>query len=301
MLSESEWMESVKKKIKFMSNQVWNGLNWSDIEIFLNNFKKEDEVVGWVLLDMLIYYSSEQEQSLISNLMRLLKRDIWMNTGMAKQNLSSQSISLELQEIYKKMCLIPVDDSDPSASAFSLTPQFKKSEDVPKTIKFIDLYDLPLMLALKYQYFVFYDDLIGTGHQFSTFWNEKRFGKNHKIKIKDLAEKNPNAVFYYLALGGCEKGVELLKSEIPNLKLIVSEYFPKCYDVFCDKNEYWELNPDKKDIVLAYIRNKEKELNSRSRFSENLSVLFQHGRASNTVLSLYWYNKSGDWEKLYKR
>lgn len=300
MIKEKEWEESVKKKIQYMANHIWNGLNFTDIELFLSNFEKENKMVGWVLLDMLTYYSSEQEQSIISNLMRLLKRDIWVDMGMAKQNLSSGEINQKLQNIYKKMCLVPVDDSDPSASSFALTSEFKKSEYVSRYIKYIDLCDVPLMIALKYKYFVFYDDLIGTGHQFSTFWDQERFGKNNNIKIRDLAERNPNVTFYYLALGGCEEGVGILKQSIPNLRVIVSEYFPEYFDVFSDKNEYWELNPDKKNIVLEYIETKERELSSKSAFSENLAILFQHGRASNSVLSLYWHN-SDEWKKLYKR
>lgn len=203
--------------------------------------------------------------------------------------------------MYEKMCFVPVDDSDPSASAFSLTSQFKKSEYVPTNINYIDLYDMPLMLSLKYKYFVFYDDLIGTGNQFITFWDKKRFGKNKDISIKELAKKNSDVIFYYLALGGCEKGIQDVKKKIPDLKIIVSEYFPEYYDIFNDKNEYWELNPDKKETVLKYINEKEKELGSRSPFSKNLAVLFQHGRASNTVLSLYWYKSNGKWKELYKR
>ena len=67
MIKETEWEESVKKKIQYMANHIWNGLNFTDIEVFLSNFEKENKMVGWVLLDMLTYYSSEQEQSIISN------------------------------------------------------------------------------------------------------------------------------------------------------------------------------------------------------------------------------------------
>ncbi len=88
---------------------------------------------------------------------------------------------------------------------------------------------------------------------------------------------------------------------ISNVRIIVSEYFSKNFDLFDEKNEYWELNPDKKDVVQNFVKKKEFELGSKSSFSKNLPVLFQHGRASNTALSLYWYNKAIDWKELYKR
>lgn len=301
MLSETEWEDTVKKKIRYMTNQIWDGINPTEVDEFINNFDASDQIVGWVLLDMLIYYSNEQEESIISNLMRLLKRDIWLKEDMAKRELSSSEIKKEFNNIYKKMCFVPVDESDISASSFSLTSQFKKSEDVSRQVKYIKLTDVPLMMAMKNKYFVFYDDLIGTGNQFKTFWEKPIFGDNKSISLTDLAMNNPDVCFYYMVLGGCQDGIDLLVKKIPNLRIIVSEFFPKSADVFSDENEYWELNPDKKELVLKYVSEKEQELNLKSPFSKNLPVLFQHGRASNTALSLYWSTKSSSWKELYKR
>lgn len=301
MLNETEWEDTVKKKIRYMTNQVWDGITPTDVENFINNFSPNDQIVGWVLLDMLIYYSNEQEESIISNLMRLLKRDIWLNENMAKRELSSCDIKKEFDAIYKKMCFIPVDDSDISASSFSLTSQFKKSEDVSRQVEYIQLTDVPLMMAMQYKYFVFYDDLIGTGNQFKTFWENQIFGDNKRFSLRDLAQNNPDKHFYYLALGGCQDGMNLLKDNIPNLKIIVSEFFPNNTNIFSVENEYWELNPDKKELVLNYVSKKEKDLNLNCNFSKNLPVLFQHGRASNTALTLYWSTKSSSWKALYKR
>lgn len=301
MSNETEWEDTVKKKIRYMTNHVWDGISFTDVEKFISNFGPKEQVVGWVLLDMLIYYSNEQEESIISNLMRLLKRDIWLKEGMAKDELSSDDIKRAFGEIYKKMCFVPVDDSDIASSAFTLTSQFKKSEDVSRQVKYIRLADVPLMMAMQKKYFVFYDDIIGTGNQFKTFWEKSIYGEKNSISISDLAKKNPDKCFYYLVLGGCQDGIDLLKEKIPNLNIIVSEFFPKCADVFSEENEYWELNPDKKDIVLKYISEKEEELSLKDSFSKYLPVLFQHGRAPNTALSLYWSTKSSDWKALYKR
>lgn len=301
MPNETEWKDTVKKKIRYMTNHVWDGISYTDVEKFISNFSPKEQVVGWVLLDMLIYYSNEQEESIISNLMRLLKRDIWLKESMEKRELSSNDIKNEFTEIYKTMCFVPVDESDIASSSFSLTSQFKKSEDVSRQVKYIRLADVPLMIALQKKYFVFYDDIIGTGNQFKTFWEKPIYGDNNRISISDLVKKNPDKCFYYLVLGGCQDGIDLLKEEIPNLNIIVSEFFPKSADIFSEQNEYWELNPDKKDIVLNYVSEKEKELNLKNSFSKNLPVLFQHGRAPNTALSLYWSTKSNNWKELYKR
>lgn len=301
MVNEMEFEASVNKKVRYMANHIWDGLGNTQIDAFLRNFEKEDKMVGWTLLDMLIYYSSEQEQSIVSNLIRQLKRDIWIESGMAKQDLPSGQINLEFKKILKKMCLVPVDDSDPAASAFGITSQIKMSKQMPN-VKYINVAEIPLMVAMKYKYFIFYDDLIGTGTQFENFWRQTEFGSNsNRFKLGELVEKNPDVHFYLLTLGGCEEGLQKLRKSVPEVKIIVSEYFPEHYDILNEKNEYWELNPDNKDVVCEFIKKKEKELNYYSKYSKNLPVLFQRGRASNTTLSLYWYGKDGQWEGLHKR
>ena len=68
-----KWEKQVMKKIRFMTNNIWNGISFSDVERFLTNFG-EDRIVGLTLLDMLIYYSYEQEEYIVKNLIRLLKQ-----------------------------------------------------------------------------------------------------------------------------------------------------------------------------------------------------------------------------------
>lgn len=295
-----KWEKQVMKKIRFMTNNIWNGISFSDVERFLTNFG-EDRIVGLTLLDMLIYYSYEQEEYIVKNLIRLLKRELWISEEVGKRDKSAREINKSLNEVYKTMCFIPVNDHDPSDSAFSLTTIYKKSEDVSRMVEYVEVKDIPLMIALQKKFFVFYDDIIGTGTQFRKFWSKtEHFGKQN-ITLNYIAEKNPDIKFYYLVLGGYKNSIDTLMEEFPNLKVIASEIFTKDYDIFNEGNEYWEFNSDKREQVLQYIQKKESELGSKSSFSLNLPLLFQHSRASNTALSLYWFSKPDKWKELYRR
>lgn len=299
-MTDDKWEKQVMKKVRFMTNYIWNGINFSDVEAFLANFG-DDKTVGLALLDMLIYYSCEQEEFIIENLVRLLNRDLWISKKAGERNQSIDKIKEGLRMIYSQMCFVPVKDHDPSDSAFSLSSMYKKSECVPRTIEFIEVEEVPLMIAMQKKFFVFYDDIIGTGKQFRDFWSvTNHFGK-HDVTLKAISERNPDVQFYYLVFGGYKKSIDMLEEQFPNLKIIVSEVFTSDYSVFDDANEYWEFNKDKKELVLDFINKKENELKSKSPFSLNLPLLFQHSRASNTSLSLYWFEKQGKWKELYRR
>lgn len=299
MENYAEWIENVKKKIRYMTNNIWDGINTTDVDSFISNFDNDDSVVGWVLLDMLIYYSVEQEEKIIEYLVNSLFRDILIKNGSLDLNNNSETLYNKIKEIKKEICFVPVDDSDYSASTFSLTTQFKKNEII-KNIEFIDLNDLPIKILQSYKYIVFYDDVIGTGNQFVNFWNENRFGKNNQDSLRTLLECNKDINIYYLVLAGSEEGIKEISKNIC-ISVIASEIFSESYSVLSNDNEYWELNPDKKDKVIKYIKRKENEFLYNSNFTKNLPLLFQRSRANNTALSLYWNDFDGKWIKLYSR
>lgn len=298
-MTDEMFEKQVMKKIRFMTNYIWDGINFNDVERFLLNFG-EDRIVGLVLLDMLIYYSYEQEEYLVDNLIRLLIHDLWISEKVAEENLDSVKINERMQNIYKQICFVPVKSQDPTDSAYSISALYKKVESLPDEVEFIEVKDIPLMISIKKKYFVFYDDIIGTGNQFDVFWSNKHYFGDKEITIKDVAEKNPDIKFIYLVFSGYEESIKNLQNKYSELKIIASEVFTSDYSVFDDNNEYWEFNMEKKEIVQKYVEKVQRDLKVTSKFSLNLPVLFQHSRASNTSLSLFWYSQEDVWKELYR-
>lgn len=300
-MENEKWSAEAGKKIRFMANHIWDGISYSDVERFLNNFA-DNKTTGLALLDMLIYYSVEQESSIVENLLRLLARDLWKNSPPDILKGPSSKIFADLETMYQNMCFIPVkDDHDPSSSAFSLTSSYKKAVSLPKSIEFIEPADVPIMIAMKKKYLVFYDDIIGTGNQFREFWSDTKHFSGFNYTLQDISKQNPDTKIYYLVLGACEESKKELEREFPNITIIVSEVFSADYSVMSRENEYWEFNKDLMETIQEYISVKETELNINNKFSKYLPVLFQHTRAQNTALSLYWFEKENTWNALYRR
>lgn len=300
-MSREMWIEQTKKKIRFMTNSIWNGITMADVDRFLANFEKDD-ITGLSLLDMLIYYSAEQEASLIESLLLKLSHNLWIRGFLGDREAPSEDLLKNMNLISSRICFVPVnDENDPASSSYSLSSFYKKSPSIHKSIHFVEPRDIPLMMALKKDIFVFYDDIVGTGNQFSDFWSKTKHFGNFDTTIADIAKMNENVSFYYLALGGCVDSVSELEKKYPHLTVLVAEYFDKNCSVLDKTNEYWELNPQNMEEVMEFIKSKKIEFDYNSHFTKDLPVLFQHGRAPNTSLFLYWKGHEGIWKELYQR
>lgn len=294
----TEIKNRIERKIKYFVNNIWDGLNETDISRFLGNFSKEDEIVGYVLLDMLIFYSSEQEQSIVENLIRLFKKDLWISNVEDFCKKTSSQINHELNILLNNTCMVPVIDSDMSDSALGISPFFKKTKLFPSSMKYINPDELVIYVAMRKRIIVFYDDMIGSGQQFVDFIQKKRF---KDFSIKDIVNRNEDIYFYYLAFSGFKEGIEYINQEVPQIRVIVSEFFDEENMITNVSNDYWYYNFELKEKVIDYIQRKKELYRTKNNFSKDLAVMFQHTRASNTCLSLYWIKRTGEWEALYER
>lgn len=297
-----EWKGNVQKKIYFMTKNIWNGLNQNDVDRFLSNFKKNQEV-GLALMEMLIFYSQEQEVSLAKFLFGQLKRELWLEyiEKEEKYKKDSNFINKYLNSILKETCFIPLEELDPAGSAFGISSIYKRIKDFPKEIEFVQVKEIPLMLAMKKKCIVLFDDVIGTGTQFENFWNKDYHFEKRHVTLNDLAIKNKNTKFFYLVFGANRNKLEELSEKYPDIKIIASELFEPEDSVLNRNNEYWEFNPQIRDEVIQFVAKKINELGINNKFGSNIPVLFQHCRAQNTSLPLYWYSQQGSWQELYKR
>ena len=300
-MNSAEWKISVQKKIYFMTKNIWDGLRQNEVDTFLSNFKRNEEV-GLALMEMLIFYSLEQEVLLASAAFKQFKRQIWLKTFINNgEKRDSCYINKYFHAFFKDTCFVPLEETDPSGSAFSIANIYKRVKKFPKEIEFVNIQDVPLMIALRKKCIVLYDDVIGTGTQFSTFWNDtNHFGRN-KVSLNMLAQKNKDVQFYYLVFGANKNKLEELSKKFPNIVILTAEQYEPEDSVLNENNEYWEFNPQLKDKVIEYVSNKILELKINNEFGSNIPVLFQHCRAQNTSLPLYWVNKPGNWKELYKR
>ena len=291
---------AIKKRIQYQLNHSWVGvLNSSQKDFFLNNFSYDDQIIGYILLDMLLLQNHEQEKQLVKSLIRKFKSSIYNNLRITKNQNSTEIESVILLEM-EKTCFIPVTDKNPSDSSNAWTSIIR--EQVGMSDCFYDMSKIPLLLALNKKYIVFFDDMLGSGNQFDTFLSEKKYYINEKrrVSIWELLSINEQKV-YYLCLAGYKEGIDMIKEKYNGIEIIEAEFFDEDDNILSENNEYWAYYDDEfRDRMINRIKEILEEKGIEVPFTRNLSVIFERNRPSNTVFPLYW-EKKDNWAPIKAR
>ena len=301
MINEDERIcNEIKKRIQYQLNHSWGGvLDSSQKDGFLSNFSSEDQIVGYVLLDLLLLHNQEQERQLAKALIHKLKSSIYKNLR-PNQNKKGKQIEDILFEELSKACFIPVADKSPADSSNAWTAIIR--EQVGVTDCFYDMEKIPLLLALRKNYIIFYDDMLGSGTQFDKFLSKEKYGLNEKKKVSiwELLSNNEVTV-YYLCFAGYKEGINIIQEKYQGVEIIEAEFFEEDDSVLSVDNEYWAYYEDEfRDRMIKRMKDILKERGIEEPYTRNLSVMFERNRPSNTVFPLYW-TKSGNWTPIKAR
>ena len=125
---------------------------------------------------MLLLHNQEQERQLAKVLIHKLYSSIYKNLRLT-QNQRSEEIEGILSGEMNNTCFIPVTDKNPADSSNAWTTIIR--EQVGVSDCFYDMDKIPLLLALKKNYIIFYDDKKDTDYNYKI---EYRFEvKGNKI------------------------------------------------------------------------------------------------------------------------
>lgn len=298
--NEEKICNDIKKRIQYQLNHNWGGiLDSSQKDKFLRNFSPEDEIVGYVLLDMLLLHNQEQEKQLTKVLIHKLYSSIYKKIQ-SDQSQSSMEIETIISKEMKNACFIPVADKNCADSSNAWTSIFR--DQVGNSDCFYDVDKIPLLLAIKKRYIIFYDDMLGSGTQFDLFLSKARYCLNDKkqLSLWELLS-NCNQKVYYLCIAGYKEGIDKIKKEYHRIEIIEAEFFEDDDNILSRSNEYWEYYDDEfKDYMIKKVKNILKEHEVEEPYTRNLPVIFERNRPSNTVFPLYWL-KSEKWNPIKAR
>lgn len=279
----------IKKRCENLINhQIWSGIDRNTLNLWLKNFiTPEEKYFAACILDNLLFRSKEQTDAMLFQLFSRSIPDVLRKT----QPPIPKVILLDILKgnIDYKIRLVPLlQDEDPTQSGYAISRLIKLLNYCNKKW-IITPSQIQKSIKTGAKVFIFIDDFLGTGTQFSKV--------AIKINLKSLLK---NHYIMYAPLAAHETGIKNITSNFPNLKIATSELLRNDSNVF---HSCFDDSVNTPEIVESFyneflIKKGIKEKIKLSRFNLHLAYAFEHGVPNNS-LKIFYQKKN--WNQLFNR
>lgn len=285
-------------------SQIWSGIELVQLKAWLSNFSDDIEkyFAAWIL-DRLIYRSHRQTVALM---LQLFQRVIPKLTS--KYPCPSGPLEDIIQALDKNRHIsysqnqfrfvVAVRQGDPpTKSAFEIARIMKREFSLREDF-FIYPKDIPTTITTGVRTFIFIDDFMGTGDQFTTDLIKKELSA---IVI------DPDLFFAYTPLTAHYSGIYKLKREFPQIKCDTVETLGEEHEIFNSNSGIVETSPDSlnemRKFYYDYLEKKNIQVDKDERRGYgnlDLAYAFEHAAPDNS-LPILWYQQDQNFHPLFKR
>ncbi|MCQ9635061.1 hypothetical protein MP477_08860 [Chryseobacterium sp. WG23] len=304
-------IEELLHKIKIFNETVWeHKVSRKKVFSWLGNFKDEEKTDLLFLLSQFIYFSKFQ----IDNMLLSIHRDFFKYSIVEEfrvnnfDTLDETLIKSHLDDVLSKTRYVPI--GNPSESSAKLYYDFRTINNLKKRL-FIEQSEINNLKGEDIDYFIFIDDVCGSGSQVSTYT---------RTSITNIKTNFPDAKIIYYTLVASQKGFDYVKSlnyfTSQNSVIFLDDTY-KCFspDSRFLKNNDFGIDVDKLKIVCEkYGYDLFKSILIRGGEDENLAVHHQlgfndgqlmlgfHHNTPDNTLPIFWYNEDMiSWNPIFER
>ena len=279
---------------------IWEGLDTIRLHTWMNNFKTSTErYFAACVLDALIYRSEKQTaammrqlfQRCIPDILRLAPPRFTMETDWYQQ------LRLPMHVKDPHIRIVPVIKStDPPTKSGPLVCRFYRRLLKLNQAFMIWPWQIDFAKTIGVNAFLFVDDFLGTGDQFSEFMTH--FSINDKLV-------NTDAI--YAPLVAHEKGINDLRKSYPEILICAVEILSERYNLFA-KDSLWFQDKDNINTPLsAYtfynnlVIDRNLPISNHKTGYGNFAIAygFEHATPDN-CLPILWI-RTKNWEPLLER
>ncbi len=279
---------------------IWEGLDTIRLHTWMNNFNTPTErYFAACVLDALIYRSRAQTVAMMRQLFQRSLPDI-LRTEPPNVNTETdwyQQLQLPMYIKDAHIRIIPVIRSmDPPSKSGPLICRIYRRELMLNQKLMIWPWQIDFAKSVGVNAFLFVDDFLGTGEQFSNFM--KHFAISNKLSNMDAI---------YAPLVGHEDGIKCLQNSYPELRICAVEILDKRHSLFA-KNSLWfqdENNTNDPMSARLFYNKLVKDRNLPVSGCETgvgdlgIAYGFEHATPDN-CLPILWI-RTDNWEPLLER
>jgi hypothetical protein len=276
---------------------IWGDLDILRFEAWLNRFHTEQErYFAACVLDNLIYRSKGQTVAMLEQLFQRVLPDLTRLDPTPIGPIDNLLHHLKSSRPDPGIRLVPaVKQSDPLTKSANEIARFMKRHLGLAEKLFIAPSQIDRSAKKGIKVFIFIDDFLGTGTQFSGLLRETGLDKRTESKL----------YLIYAPLVSHISGKKKLHDEAPTLRVRSVEELDASYGLFhkdsaCFKDE---CNTCESAKVFYYklLRKKGLQITRKLGYGQlELAYAFEHATPNNS-LPILWYNESKNWSPLFSR
>lgn len=276
--------------------QLWSGLQPQRLNAWIANFKTaEERYFAARVLDALIYRSDDQTIALLRQLLCRVVPDYARIHGLTI-GLHNIYTALRHPTVDPRVRIVPVipPSSPPTKSGTLIARHLKRALRINENW-IIHPHQVPALIG-SVDAFIFVDDFLGTGDQFSKF-----------LAATSLSACTSQSCFIYGCLAGHEQGIGLLKNVLPDVHVATVERLDDSHALFHAEGGSFpdEVNSTEsaRDFYYDLLVNRDINITGPNRRGfGHLEVVyaFEHAVPDNS-LPILWWSHSTQWRPLFDR
>ncbi len=310
-MDEKKIVEELLHKIKIFNETVWeHRVSRKKVNNWLNNFEDNERRDLLFLLSQFIYFSKFQ----IDNMLVAIYRDFFKYSIVEKFRMSNSDtldeslIKAHLDSVLVKTRFVPI--GNPSESSAKLYYDFRTANKLKKEL-FIEQAEIDSLVGSDIDYFIFIDDICGSGNQVISYT---------RSIVENIKKKFPHAKVAYYTLVASEKGFDYVKRytnfDILNSVIFLDESY-KCFESNSRFFKNNDLGIDINNLKLVcekygynlfesiIVRDGGDSITAKNHQlgynNGQLMLGFHHNTPDNTM-PIFWYNEDMiPWQPIFER
>lgn len=279
------------------------------IDSWLENFGDDIDVGNYIIRNI-IYYTSNQIESYVSQIILQMQADYYSKMfKKCEGDINEEALYNMWIDSMKKTRFVPLEKRVDAGT--SATIIIRKLRSVLR-----DYYDgegnfvskpnlIEENLRNGVDTIVFVDDFSGTGNQLHQFLNDDIEISGKTVKIRELPDIFPDVSFQFFVLVMHEKSREKNKDDLMRFEM-------RCVETVCNDLDmrdancalYTGLSEEKRKHIAEYIVSKSELIQQENtkyrkvdKYQLGLPIVFEHGCPNNSCLLLF--AKTENWNKLF--
>lgn len=238
-LDKEYYVDNSREYFEFLIEaRQWTGFDLKSLNRWIKNFESIDDgtYIACKILNRLIGYSEEDLVRMVKEgIMRILQKEVVLKYVLEKDfSVMESELSYEVNKALSRTLFAPLLSQNAPGESGDAIMRLITQRIKPQVQK---MFVSELPNSYPCDYLILVDDCIGSGEQFSDFWDTAQV-KNNKL-LREWCKENHIKPFY-LCLVAYKNSLDELQRTYDDIDIIAIETVSDMHEIFDLNNDLWD-------------------------------------------------------------